>query len=204
MYYDRGDELWRRSNSSWKEIANTWFGAESRTTYQQNGFSETIFDLIFDNQSVIEWYNHMSPINIEAGRGTTVVLSSSGDSSKTISVYKENRVDDLSQSKIGLAINAPWVSAELKSGLSDTGLSVIRHLDGADTSLGLSMDLTKLQIALESVTLVETEEGVQYYTYSRVSVNPLGFAMAYLLTQTGDIANYQMLPEQQGVPIFVH
>ncbi|MBR4428407.1 MAG: RHS repeat protein, partial [Clostridia bacterium] len=33
-----------RRNSSWKEIANTWFGAESRTTYQQNGSSETVFD----------------------------------------------------------------------------------------------------------------------------------------------------------------
>ena len=185
------------SRSIWKDLGDMWFGAESRITHQTEISSKTIFNAAFGDNMIADWFNFWSPVNIEVGAGERFVLSSSGDSSKTFSYYLEQRVDDLQQSTSGLVANSPWLSTELRSGLSDTGVYILKEIDGTEHSIGVSIDWTNLKIALEYVTTTDMGDGYQFYSYSKVSGNFMSIAYAYFFLQTGDFSALQNMLKQQ-------
>ena len=185
---EQAGELWSRI--PWKRIASALFGVESRTTHQ-TGSSKTFFDQIITDKTTAEWFNYLFPLNFEFGAGISYVLSSSGDSTKPISVFSEQRVDDFTQSSVGLALNTTWLSAEQSLGLSNTGLSIIGHFNDTDLSAGLNIDLTKVHVELEAVVSTDAGDGSQKYSYYNVSVNPIVALLIYEFVQTGNPAVFQ-------------
>ena len=177
------------SNSSWKEIANTWFGAESRTTYQTD--RTTLFDLLFGSTTVAEMLNFISPLTFEYGTGERIISSSSENSVKAITFFSEHRVDDIVQSSIGIDVNTVEVSAEYTIGLSHSSSSVIGHFNVTDISVGLVADLTKLHVGAEVVVSTDTVDGVQHYSYYNVSVNGMIAYLLFVAFQTGTVPEFE-------------
>ena len=177
------------SNSSWKEIADTWFGAESRTTYQTD--RTTLFDLLFGSTTVAEMLNFISPLTFEYGTGERIISSSSENSVKAITFFSEHRVDDIVQSSIGIDVNTVEVSAEYTIGLSHSSSSVIGHFNVTDISVGLVADLTKLHVGAEVVVSTDTVDGVQHYSYYNVSVNGMIAYLLFVAFQTGTVPEFE-------------
>lgn len=125
-------------------------------------------------------------ITAKSGTKTSKTLSSSGDSSKPVSVYAQGRSDNFLLSSVGLKINIVNFSLDINLGLDNIGVTGSVKDGDTTNSVALMADLTQFKIGAEVGSTVQWDENNSTCTYSNVSVTIIGIIAAYCFATTGD------------------
>ena len=173
--------FWKEIGSFFKNIGKkignffkSTFGAEAKTVHQ----SKIETELMPNGVNLF--------ITAKSGTKTSKTLSSSGDSSKPVSVYAQGRSDNFLLSSVGLKINIVNFSLDINLGLDNIGVTGSVKDGDTTNSVALMADLTQFKIGAEVGSTVQWDENNSTCTYSNVSVTIIGIIAAYCFATTGD------------------
>ena len=142
------------------------------------------------HQSKIETELMPSGVNLffsaKVGTKTSKTLSSSGDSSKPVSVYAQGRSDNLLLSSVGLKINIVNFSLNISLGFDNIGITGSIKDGDTTNSLAFMADVSQLKIGAEVGSTVQWDENNSTCSYSNVSITMIGIIAAYYFATTGD------------------
>ena len=169
---DAGGNTWYEDAWEWIcDKVKKLFGAEGTTT-------STI------HEEEVEIIPDPSPITVTTSTSTTRTVSSTGDSSKFISVYADgNTTHPIKSSSAGMKINLFDFTLDFTCALDDFGIYG-RYTDGNKThSVGATLNLSELKIGLEGSTATSSGD-YTHETSTNASVNGWGILaiLAYIYT----------------------
>ena len=154
-----------RTVCSW---ASSFFGASASTT-----------KTITKSESYV--IPDPSPITFKTGNKVTNTIYSTGDSSKPVSVYAVESLDDqVFSSSVGFKLNYPNLTVTFNLAGDNIGIYGSISKNNAIDSLGLRVNLTQLKIGINSSSSV-TNNNCTVTDYWDFDVSGLMIAYAYLL-----------------------
>ncbi len=152
------------TDSDFLEWLKSTFGAEARTTYRQK----------LRNKYKSVW---LFFVDCEIGTETSFVSNSSGNSSKPISVYVEERADNWLLSSAGLRFNIGSLSIDYSLGVDNAGVTLeYDRGNGNSWSLGWGYDFTTLKYGLEYKDSFQINDFESESTYVNVGYTLYGLA----------------------------
>lgn len=137
-------------------------------------------------------------ITAKSGQKSSKTLSSSGDSSKPVSVFAQGRSDNFLLSSVGLKINIVNFSLDVNLGLDNIGITGSIKDGDTTNSLAFMADLTQLKIGAEVGSTVQWDENNSTCTYSNASITIIGVVAAYCFAATGDPSSFQSFQPAYG------
>ena len=162
------------------------FGAGTKTVHQ----SKVETELMPNGVNLI--------ITAKSGQKSSKTLSSSGDTSKPVSVFAQGRSDNFLLSSVGLKINIVNFSLDVNLELDNIGITGSIKDGDTTNSLAFMADLTQLKIGAEVGSTVQWDENNSTCTYSNVSITIIGAIAAYCFVATGDPSSFQSFQPAYG------
>ena len=144
----------------WSEIA-IWL----RNTF---GAGVTNTKTIWSDEKII--LPNFLPITAATGTQINEVIKKRGDSSKPVSVYADKNINDPAFSSAGINININSFTLNLSVGLDNIGVYGAVTEGDVTNSLGLRLNLSKIQIGIENST-ARNYDGKTKVGYTNISVS---------------------------------
>ena len=167
------ERRWRELTFRMKHTSLSIFGAGATAVYQTKHeveHSPAFLNLL---------------LSVKSGVKSTKTISSSGDSTRPISVYAQGRTDNYLLSSAGLKINASGGNANLSLGLDNIGLS-FSSVDGNNaTSVSIVVDVSQLKVGFEYAETI-TQGSLATTSYNNISITGIGILAIIYFVETGE------------------
>ena len=125
------------------------------------------------------------PVSLNGGARIYETFSEIGDSSKPISVYAIERIDNPMASAAGIKINGAFLTIKINFAADDTGIYFIARSGETSSSLGLRIDWTHVKIGIESEYTNQNNGIVQVSDFANLSVSGLLLFYLYVVSSGG-------------------
>ncbi len=135
------------------------------------------------------YINDPWPITYKVGQEDTITMYESGNSSKPISVYANNNMDNpVKSSSAGMKINIFNLHLTVNMGLDDISLSLATTSEDTTTRLGVKLNLSELKVGLEGSTSTSSPDtNITETNYFNVDVSAWLILATYYYLQSGGV-----------------
>ena len=180
------------SGCFWKKVGNFFKGVVSLL---KSSFGAEYSMVTVKEEDVKIDTKHYSPISVKVGAKGITTVSSKGNSSKPISVYAEERLDNRKKSSIGMKINVSKYSVIMKVGMDDVSLSAHTTKNNITCSSSIKLNISELKLGFEFSEKIKTNDYLSEISYCNISVDGLWLLAAYAIANGLPFENVQ-----QNVP----